>query len=42
MNFDLVISFDVKNTDELVKDVNQALLEKYEDYSFFINVDRDY
>ena len=42
VNFDLVISFDVKNTDELVKDVNQALLEKYEDYSFFINVDRDY
>ena len=42
INFDLVISFDISNTDELVKKVTDRLNEKYEDYTFFVNVDRDY
>lgn len=42
VNFDLVISFDLMNTDELTKSITQELSNKFEDYSFFINVDRDY
>ncbi|MBO4286340.1 MAG: cation transporter, partial [Bacilli bacterium] len=42
VNFDIVVSFDVHNTDQLTKDVMQAMLERNEDYTFFINVDRDY
>ena len=42
INFDLVISFDEKDTDGLVKKVTDELNNKYEDYTFFVNVDRDY
>lgn len=42
VNFDLVISFDVNETDGLVKEVTDKLNNKYEDYTFFVNVDRDY
>ena len=42
INFDLVISFDEKDTDGLVKKVTDELNKKYEDYTFFVNVDRDY
>ena len=42
INFDLVISFDEKDTDGLVKKVTDELSNKYEDYTFFVNVDRDY
>lgn len=42
INFDLVISFDEKNTDGLVKQVTDELSAKFEDYTFFVNVDRDY
>lgn len=41
-NFDLVIAFEEEDVDGLVKKVNDALLEIYPDYTFFINVDRDY
>ena len=42
VNFDLVISFDVHDTDELTNAVLAKLNERYEDYSFFINVDREF
>ena len=42
VNFDLVISFDIKETDELVNHVTSELNERYNDYSFFVNVDREF
>lgn len=42
VNFDLVVSFDMAETDDLVKQITDKLNSKYEDYTFFINIDRDF
>ena len=42
VSFDLVISFDEKDTNELVNHITSELSEQFPEYSFFINVDREY
>ena len=41
-NFDLVISFDLEDPSPLLEKINKALVDKYPEYFFYINVDRDY
>ena len=41
-NFDLVISFDEENPEGCIKNIYDILKEKYPDYSFFIQHDKDY
>ena len=41
-NFDLVISFDEKEPEELTENVKNELLKIYPDYTFIIQIDKDY
>ena len=42
VNFDLVISYDEKDTNSLLKLINDELTKSYPQFYFYINVDRDY
>ena len=41
-NFDLVISFDEKEPEKVIEDIQSALKQEYPDFSFYINLDRDF
>ncbi len=41
-NFDLVVSFDEKEPEKLINEVKVAMEQAYPDYTFFVQLDKDY
>lgn len=42
VSFDVIIDFDTKNQDDIVEKVKWDLVDKFPDYKFFVNIDRDF
>lgn len=42
VSFDILLDYEVENPSEITEEIRKALSERFPDYQFFINIDRDF